>query len=149
MKQEKAMVFTIKIEEAAITAISIYFLSIYNLGMPVWLWVLLFFSPDLSILGYLVNTRVGSFTYNLFHHRAIAIALLATGFIMHIDIMVTGGLLLAAHSSFDRMLGYGLKFPDDFKHTSSGWMGKHKNNFDEDSSSGMQAPSSSGAYSAF
>jgi hypothetical protein len=124
MTQEKAMNITIKIEEAAITATLIYFLSKYSLGLPIWLWVPLFFGPDLSMLGYLINSRVGAVTYNLFHHRAIAMALLATGLLMHIDIIITGGLLLAAHSSFDRMLGYGLKFPDDFKHTSSGWIGK-------------------------
>lgn len=126
MKPEKTMDFAIKVEEAAITAVSVYFLSKYNLGLPVWVWVLLFFSPDLSMLGYLVSTRVGAFTYNLFHHRGVSLALLATGFLMHMDILITGGLLLVAHSSFDRMLGYGLKFPDDFKHTSSGWMGKDK-----------------------
>ena len=124
MKQEKAMNIIINVEEAAITALAIYFLSIYNLGLPRWLWVLLFFSPDLSMAGYLINSRIGALTYNLFHHRAIALALLATGFLMHTDILITGGLLLAAHSSFDRMLGYGLKFSDDFKHTSLGWMGK-------------------------
>jgi hypothetical protein len=126
MKQEKSMDITIKIEEAAITAVSIYFLSKFNLGLPVWAMVLLFFSPDLSMLGYLVSTRIGAFTYNLFHHRGLALALLATGFIMHLDILITGGLLLVAHSSFDRMLGYGLKFTDDFKHTSLGWIGKEK-----------------------
>lgn len=120
------MGITIKIEEAAITAVAIYFLTKFNLGLPVWLWMLLFFTPDLSMLGYLVNSRVGAFTYNLFHHRAIALALLAAGLLMHSDIFITGGILLAAHSSFDRMLGYGLKYPDDFKHTSSGWMGKEQ-----------------------
>jgi hypothetical protein len=124
MNQEKAMDLTIKIEEAAITAVAIYLLTKYNLGLPVWIWTLLFFSPDLSMLGYLVNSRIGALTYNLFHHRGIALAILAAGFLMHLDILITGGLLLAAHSSFDRMLGYGLKFPDNFKHTSSGWMGK-------------------------
>jgi hypothetical protein len=124
MNQEKAMDLTIKIEEAAITAIAIYLLTKYNLGLPVWIWTLLFFSPDLSMLGYLVNSSVGALTYNLFHHRGIALAILAAGILMHLDILITGGLLLAAHSSFDRMLGYGLKFPDNFKHTSSGWMGK-------------------------
>jgi hypothetical protein len=124
MNQEKTMDITIKIEEAAITAVSIYFLSIYNLKLPVWALVLLFFSPDLSMLGYLLSTRVGAFTYNLFHHRGLALALLATGFLMQLDILVTGGLLLVAHSSFDRMLGYGLKYTDDFKHTSLGWIGK-------------------------
>ncbi|KQR70206.1 DUF4260 domain-containing protein [Pedobacter sp. Leaf176] len=123
MNQQKAMDFTIRIEEAAITAVAIYFLTKYNLGLPVWLWVLLFFSPDLSMMGYLANARIGALTYNLFHHRAIAIALLAIGFLMQIQILVTCGLLLLAHASFDRMLGYGLKFTDDFKHTNLGRMG--------------------------
>jgi hypothetical protein len=126
MKQEKTMDMTIKIEEAALTAVSIYFLSKYNLGLPVWALVLLFFTPDLSMLGYLMSTRIGAFTYNLFHHRGIALALVAIGFLMHLDILITGGLLLVAHSSFDRMLGYGLKYSDDFKHTNLGWMGKDK-----------------------
>jgi len=124
MNQEKAMAIVIKIEEAAITAVTIYFLTKYNLGLSVWLWILLFFSPDLSMIGYLVNARTGALTYNLFHHRAVAIVLLATGLWMHMDILISIGLLLAAHSSFDRMLGYGLKFSDNFKHTSSGWIGK-------------------------
>jgi hypothetical protein len=126
MKQEKTMDMTIKIEEAALTAVSIYFLSKYNLGLPVWALVLLFFTPDLSMLGYLMSTRIGAFNYNLFHHRGIALALVAIGFLMHLDILITGGLLLVAHSSFDRMLGYGLKYSDDFKHTNLGWMGKDK-----------------------
>lgn len=129
MNPETRMDLTIKIEEAAITAVSIYFLSKYNLGLPVWAMVLLFFSPDLSMLGYLLSTRVGAFTYNLFHHRGLALAMLAIGFLMQLDLLVTVGLLLVAHSSFDRMLGYGLKFSDDFKHTSLGWMGKEKFSF--------------------
>lgn len=28
-----------------------------------------------------------------------------------------------AHSTFDRVLGYGLKYPDSFKHTSIGYIG--------------------------
>lgn len=124
MKQEKVMDLTIKIEEIAITAVAIYFLYMYNLGLPVWVWVILFFSPDLSMLGYLVNSRIGALTYNLFHHRAIALVVAAIGFFTHMDVLLTGGILLLAHSSFDRMLGYGLKFPDNFKHTSLGWMVK-------------------------
>lgn len=118
------MDIAIKIEEAAITAVAIYFLSKYNLNLPIWALVLLFFSPDLSMLGYLVNTRVGAFTYNVFHHRGLALAVLMAGVFIHLDMLITAGLLLVAHSSFDRMLGYGLKFSDDFKHTNLGWMGK-------------------------
>lgn len=126
MKSKKLMAMTIQIEEAAITALSIYFLTKYSLGLSPWIWAVLFFSPDLSMLGYLVNTRVGAFMYNLVHHRAIAIALIAAGLVTGMAPLTASGLLLLAHSSFDRMLGYGLKFGDDFKHTNLGWMGKAK-----------------------
>lgn len=114
----------LKIEEAGITAISIYLLTKYNLGLPVWAWVILFFSPDISMLGYLVNTRVGAYTYNLFHHRAVAIILAAFGLLLASNLLIAIGILLFAHSSFDRMLGYGLKYADNFKHTHLGWIGK-------------------------
>jgi len=116
----------IKLEEAAITAISIYFLTKYNLGLPVWAWVLLFFSPDLSMLGYLAGTRIGAYTYNLFHHRGIALLVVAFGLITAQNMVVSIGILLFAHSSFDRMLGFGLKFTDDFKNTHLGRMGQEK-----------------------
>jgi hypothetical protein len=113
----------IKLEEAGLTAISIYLLTKYNLGLPVWSWVLLFFSPDLSMLGYLFGTRAGAFTYNLVHHRGIAILIAAFGIISAGSLFISIGILLFAHSSFDRMLGYGLKYNDDFKHTHLGRMG--------------------------
>ena len=120
----KKMAFTIKIEEAAVTAIFIYFLSRYNLGLPIWIWVLLFFSPDISMVGYIISTRIGAYCYNLFHHRAVALVVLAFGLLTHNNVLVAVGALLFAHSSFDRMMGYGLKYTDDFKHTHLGWMGK-------------------------
>ena|SRR5665213_77688 len=116
----------IKIEEGALTAVSIYFLSKYNLGLPIWAWVMLFFSPDISMLGYLVNSRVGAYMYNLFHHRALALAIVAVGLLTAGNVLIAIGLLLFAHSSFDRVMGYGLKYTDDFKHTNLGWMGKEK-----------------------
>jgi hypothetical protein len=114
----------IKLEEAVIIAVSIYFLSKYNLNLPVWIWVILFFSPDISMLGYLINTNFGAICYNLFHHRGLALVLAAIGFFIHNDIMTAAGILLVAHSSFDRIMGYGLKYTDDFKHTHLGWLNK-------------------------
>jgi hypothetical protein len=76
------------------------------------------------MLAYLANPRIGAYCYNLFHHRAIAIALVAVGLFTHHDIIIAIGILLFAHSSFDRMMGYGLKYTDDFKHTNLGWIGK-------------------------
>jgi hypothetical protein len=131
MKQEtkinipftRGMYLTMQAEETAITAAAIYFLTSHSLGLSVWLWVLLFFSPDISMLGYLLNTRVGALTYNLFHHRAVGLVITATGILLHHELFTAIGTLLFAHSSFDRMMGYGLKYPDDFKHTSLGWVG--------------------------
>jgi hypothetical protein len=116
----------LKLEEAAMASIGIYFLSLYNLGLPIWLWVILFFTPDFGMLGYLLNTKVGAVTYNLFHHKGIAIALAAIGYYWHNDVLIAIGLLLFAHASFDRIFGYGLKYPDSFKNTHLGSLEKNK-----------------------
>ena len=116
----------LKLEEAAMTAIGIYLLSIYNLNLPVWVWIILFFAPDIGMLGYLINTRVGTFVYNVFHHKGIAIALAATGYYVGNDVLTAVGILLFAHSSFDRIMGYGLKYEDSFKNTHLGSLEKNK-----------------------
>ena len=115
---------TLKLEEVAMTAIAIYFLSIYNLGLSIWIWIFLFFTPDIGMLGYLVNTRIGAIIYNLFHHKGIALALAFAGFYFHHDIITATGILLFAHASFDRIMGYGLKYQDSFKHTHLGSLEK-------------------------
>lgn len=122
----RRMFIALQVEEAAITAASIYFLSQHNLGLSFWVWLLLFFTPDVSMLGYLAGPRVGAWTYNIFHHRAVALALCALGFVIESEIWISIGLLLFAHASFDRMLGYGLKYSDGFAYTSLGLIGKKK-----------------------
>ena len=74
------------------------------------------------MLGYVVNTRVGAFTYNLFHHKGIAIVVAAAGFFAGNQVAIFIGILLFAHSAFDRMMGYGLKYDDSFKHTHLGML---------------------------
>ena len=91
-----------------------------------WLWPILFLSPDLSMAGYLINPTVGGVMYNFAHHVAVAGALIIFGFFLHVPIMLFIGLLLWAHSSFDRMMGYGLKYLDSFGHTHLGMIGKAK-----------------------
>ncbi|WP_316749677.1 DUF4260 domain-containing protein [Pedobacter gandavensis] len=118
----KKMNFNIQLEEAAITAISLYFLSQHSLALSVWLWILLFFSPDLAMVGYLFNTKTGALIYNLFHHRGIALILVGIGFFSGQEVWIAAGILLFAHASFDRMLGFGLKYEDAFKHTHLGTM---------------------------
>ena len=103
-------------------------------GVAWWTYVLLLLGPDLGMVGYLVNTRVGAICYNLTHHKGLGIALMLIGLIAEVANMLTNvqsgfflaGLIIYGHACMDRMLGYGLKFSDDFKHTHLGWIGKNK-----------------------
>lgn len=88
-----------------------------------WVFWALFLLPDVGMLGYLINTRVGAITYNIFHHKGIAIALYFTGYLTTIHELTLAGVVLFGHSSFDRIFGYGLKYSDNFKNTHLGIIG--------------------------
>ncbi len=87
-----------------------------------WLYWALFLTPDIGMLGYLINTKVGAMLYNLFHHKGIAISFYLAGLILTNPELQFIGLLLFGHSAFDRIFGYGLKYDDSFKHTHLGWL---------------------------
>lgn len=114
---------TLKLEEATMTALGIYFLTHYNLGLSFWIWAALFLAPDISMLGYLINTKIGAICYNLFHHKGVAIAAAMTGYYLQQDALTAAGILLFAHASFDRIFGYGLKYFNSFKNTHLGSLG--------------------------
>lgn len=88
------------------------------------LFALLFFTPDLSMLGYLTNPRFGAWTYNLIHHKGLAVTLYALGCLLTIPWLMFAGTLLLGHSSLDRVLGYGLKHEDSFQNTHLGRIGR-------------------------
>jgi hypothetical protein len=111
---------TLRLEELAMTLAGIYFLSLHHLGLSVWLWVLLFFSPDIGMFGYLVNNRVGAAVYNIFHHKGLALALAFGGYFQNNEVLLAIGVLLFSHASFDRIFGYGLKYETGFKDTHLG-----------------------------
>ena len=79
--------------------------------------IVLFLVPDLSVLGYLVNKRVGAVAYNSVHTEALPIALGAVGLIADSDVAIQLALIWLAHIGIDRLLGYGLKYPTDFGDT--------------------------------
>jgi hypothetical protein len=84
----------------------------------------LFLAPVITMAGYLANTRFGAALYNLAHHKAVAGLIIIAGFFGHLPIVLFVGILLWAHSSLDRIMGYGLKYPDSFQHTHLGMVGK-------------------------
>jgi hypothetical protein len=79
------------------------------------MFVLLLLAPDLSAIGYLVNPRVGSITYDAVHTYALPAALAALALAGQWPLGVQLALIWFAHISMDRMVGYGLKYPTAFK----------------------------------
>lgn len=113
---------SLKLEELAMLLLGIFLFSQLNFS---WWWFIgLFLAPDLGMLGYLINTKVGAFTYNLFHHKFVAIAIYFFGIFITSVIVQMIGILLFSHASFDRIFGYGLKYEKGFKFTHLGEIGK-------------------------
>ena len=112
----------IKIEELFLVALSFYLFL--NLHYAWWWFLILFFAPDLSMIGYLVNPKVGALTYDFVHHKGTAVALFVLGSVLHLQWGQAAGLIILGHSSFDRILGYGLKYSDSFQHTHLGMIGR-------------------------
>ena len=69
------------------------------------------------MLGYLLNNRTGATIYNLGHILFIPLALFALGHHTHQQLLSAVSLIWFSHIAFDRMLGYGLKYPVRFKDT--------------------------------
>ncbi len=112
----------LRLEELAMTAAGLYAIAKYGPELSPWVWALLFFAPNLGMLGYLIDTRVGAWLYNIFHHKGIALLVAGIGFCVALPWLIASGFLLFSHASFDRILGYGLKYGDSFKHTHLGWL---------------------------
>jgi hypothetical protein len=112
----------LRIEEALLTLLALFLFLSY--GFDWWLFVALLLAPDLALFGYLLGPRAGAFAYNLAHHKGLAVALFVIGSYMAIPSLQIAGLIILAHSSLDRMIGYGLKYTDSFHHTHLGWIGR-------------------------
>jgi hypothetical protein len=87
------------------------------------MFILLLLAPDISMIGYLKDKKFGSFTYNLVHNYALAVVLMVGAYILKNDLLLKFGIILTAHISMDRALGFGLKLSSGFKDTHLGKMG--------------------------
>jgi hypothetical protein len=89
-----------------------------------WLFAILFFVPDISMIGYVAGGRIGAALYNFAHWYCLPLACLIWGASTHTPQALDVGLVWAAHIGFDRSLGYGLKYPEGFGVSHLGRMGK-------------------------
>jgi len=92
-------------------------------GDPWWLFVVLFLAPDLSFLGYLAGRRIGAMAYNTAHATLGPLVLGAIGVLAGNETALGLALIWLAHVGFDRVLGYGLKYPSGFADTHLGRIG--------------------------
>jgi hypothetical protein len=104
-----------RIEGCAVLAVSV---TLYWVSGPRWLiFALLFLAPDLSMVGYLGGVRVGASIYNIVHTLTGPLLLIAYCALMARFTMLPYALIWTAHIGMDRMLGFGLKYPTNFKDT--------------------------------
>jgi len=96
----------LKLEELAQFLFSVYLFSL--LPYAWWVFPLFLFAPDLSLLGNLAGKRIGALSYNLIHHKALALGAYILGGLLGPPLLSLIGVLLLGHSSLDRVLGFGL-----------------------------------------
>ncbi len=118
MSDQRALFTWLRAEGLAVflAALALYQTS----GASWWLFAALVMAPDISMAGYLANTRTGALVYNLGHSYVGPMVLAVAGAFSGETLLTSGALVWAAHIGFDRMLGYGLKSVDGFKSTHLG-----------------------------
>ncbi|HYF13370.1 MAG TPA: DUF4260 domain-containing protein [Candidatus Paceibacterota bacterium] len=112
------MTLMLKLEYLALFILSIFLFA--TLSFAWWWYAALILVPDVGMLGYLVNAKVGAITYNITHWIVIGAFLYIAGSMLGIEILQLAGLIIVGHASFDRFFGYGLKLPTSFKETHLG-----------------------------
>lgn len=85
-----------------------------------WTFAALLFTPDVSMIGYLLNPRIGSYTYNAVHAYTGPLLLAAIALATSTPVLLGLALIWLAHIGLDRTLGYGLKYQIGFKETHLG-----------------------------
>jgi hypothetical protein len=79
-------------------------------GGDALLFLPLLLLPDVGLLGYVRNGRIGAFTYDLIHNWAVGLVVLGAGIALSSDALWLAGAILIAHVGMDRAVGYGLKY---------------------------------------
>jgi hypothetical protein len=99
-------------------AIFIGSLLIYLFLSGNWIiFLVLLLAPDIFMIGYLKNSQVGSIIYNIGYVYAWPIVLIIIGILIKFNLLILFSLIWMTHISMDRAMGYGLKYPSDFKDT--------------------------------
>lgn len=94
-------------------ALGLYF----HLDFPVLALIIFILAPDISLVGYLANDRVGAILYNLVHTTIGPLLAAAVGVLHGDPLLIQIALIWLAHIGVDRALGLGLKYDTGIRDT--------------------------------
>jgi hypothetical protein len=100
-------------EGCAALAVSLIFYR--ELHFSWLLFAILLLAPDLSMIGYLGGVRIGASVYNIVHTLVGPLLLIGFAVLTARFSLLVYGLIWTAHIGMDRMLGFGLKYPTNFR----------------------------------
>jgi Domain of unknown function (DUF4260) len=105
----------LQVEGAVFLVVSVFLYRSFGGGWG--MFAALFLVPDVSMIGYVVNARVGAAVYNAVHTYAGPVLLAVYSAATEHRGVLLIALIWIAHIGMDRMLGFGLKYATGFKDT--------------------------------
>jgi hypothetical protein len=103
----------------ALAELTIVCMAYGNMYSGKWIFfALLFLTPDIVLLGYaLANKRFAAALYNIVHSYVLPVALGLWAWRSGSPLGGELALIWLAHIAFDRLIGFGLKLPAEFRRT--------------------------------
>ena len=118
----RSVLIILRLEGLAAAALSAVFYARTDASW--WLFAALWLTPDLSMLGYLAGANWGARIYNAIHTYITPATLAVSALLLHTPALVPVALIWINHIGVDRLMGYGLKYPNGFKWTHLGKLGE-------------------------
>ena len=114
----------LRLEGLAVAVVSALFYA--RTGANWWLFAALWLLPDLSMLGYLGGPKLGARFYNAIHSYVTPGTLAAMAMLLKSPGLLPYAFVWINHIGVDRLMGYGLKYPQGFGWTHLGSVGRAK-----------------------
>ena len=114
----------LRLEGLAAAVVSALFYA--RTGTSWWLFAALWLLPDLSMLGYLGGPKLGARIYNAIHSYVTPATLAAMAILLRSLGLLPYAFIWINHIGVDRLMGYGLKYPQGFGFTHLARVGRAK-----------------------
>ncbi|WP_411830172.1 DUF4260 domain-containing protein [Paenibacillus alba] len=100
----------VRIENGFAFALSFYIYM--HLNFPIWLFFVLLVVPDITMIGYAINKKIGAIVYNFGHTFILPLLLALCYLYFSKDYLLIISITWIAHICMDRVIGAGLKYQD-------------------------------------